>query len=452
MAQRDWVGLTAVRIAEAVRAKEVSPLDVVRQHLTRIGRVDPRINAFRLVRDTEVCAEAEQLARRPDIADLPLAGVPVAIKDQVDIAGCPTARGSAATSAEPAAADSELVARLRAAGALLIGKTNVPELCQWPFTETAAYGATRNPWHPEFTPGGSSGGSAAAVAAAMAPVALGSDGGGSIRIPASCCGLFGIKPGAGVVPAPGESWMGLSEFGPIATTVADATLLLDVLAGGEGYRRAEPEPGPRRGLRVGMTVSPPAFGVRVDPAAVAAVDAVAAALVSGGHTVGRVAPPWRRTDMVAFLSRVFAGVHADAVGLPAHGLEPRTREVVRVGRVRSHLRSAPTAMPTGLAGRFRAWFDEHDLLLTPTLATGPLPVGAFERHGMVRTMYGSAAFMPFTPLLNVVRYPAMSVPGGWSADGLPIGVQLAAAPGGEALLLAVAAQLEILHPWPRHAA
>lgn len=448
MTGAQWIGSTAVRIAEAVRAREVSPLDVVRQHLARIEQLDPRLNAFRLVRAADVCDEAEQLAQRPDLAELPLAGVPVAIKDQVDIAGCPTAYGSAAAATEPAAADGELVARLRAAGALLIGKTNVPELCQWPFTETTAFGATRNPWNPDFTPGGSSGGSAAAVAAAMVPVALGSDGGGSIRIPASCCGLFGIKPGAGVVPKQGSAWLGMSEFGPLATTVADAVLLLDVLAGGDDYRRARPEP--QRPLRVGMTVAPPVPGLRVDARVVAAVEAVADTLTAGGHTVRRTAAPWRPTDAATFLSRFFAGVCEDAVGLPPDRLEPRTRDVVRAGRVLSRVRSAPALPPVGMASRFRTWFDEYDLLLTPVLAASPLPVGVFENRGMVRTLYGSANFMPFTPPLNVVRYPAMSVPSGTSADGLPIGVQLAAAPGGEGLLLTVAAELETRHPWPRN--
>src|SRR5919107_4824130 len=245
-----YVGQTAVGIAAAVRSGQVSPVEVLEQHLERIAAVDGRLGAFRLLRTDEVRAEARALEERGDLDGLALAGVPVAIKDNVDLAGTPTRNGSAATSPEPAAADDELVRRLREAGALLVGKTNVPELSLWAFTESEAFGVSRNPWSLDHTPGGSSGGSAAAVAAAMVPVALATDGGGSIRMPASNCGVLGLKPGPGVVPFPQggvSTWSQMSEFGPLATTVADLGLMLDVLAGTGTLRRGAPPPPPPRG-------------------------------------------------------------------------------------------------------------------------------------------------------------------------------------------------------------
>src|SRR5215217_7795579 len=299
-----YVGETAVGIAAAVKAGRVSPTEVLEEHLERIAALDGRLGAFQLVRAEAVRAEARALEGRDDLGELPLAGVPVAVKDIVDLAGCPTRNGSAATSPEPAAADDDLVRRLRAAGALLIGKTRVPELCLWPFTESEAFGVSRNPWGLEHTPGGSSGGSAAAVASAMVPVALATDGGGSIRMPASNCGLLGIKPGPGVVPFPANgvsTWSQMSEFGPLATTVADLGLALDVLAGGGGYRAVAP---PDRPLRVGVSAKPGAVAVKVDPEVRAAMDATAEALATAGHRVETVDPPWRNGDAAQILQRV----------------------------------------------------------------------------------------------------------------------------------------------------
>jgi amidase len=448
------VGGTAVEIAAAVRAGEVTPLEVAEAHLERIDAVDRRLGAFHLLRAGEVRDEARELQARPDLAELPLAGVPVAIKDNVHLAGTPTRLGSAATPAEPVEVDAEPVRRLRAAGALLIGKSRVPELCLWPFTESQAFGETRNPWSLAHSPGGSSGGAAAAVAAAMVPLALGADGGGSIRMPASMCGLVGIKPGRGVVPFPEgvSSWLGMSEFGPLATTVADLGLCLDVLAGAGpgsgGYGAVAP---PERPLRVGVTVRPPAVGVRVHPEVRAALDATAAVLREAGHRVEAADPPWRNGDAGTFLHRVFLGCAEDAEGLPEAALEPRTRAEARVGRLLRRVTRAPDGPPARAVARYLAWFGDHDVLLSPTLAAPPLRIGAYRGKGLTRTMLGISGFMPFTPPFNLVGFPAASVPAGTSADGLPIGVQLAAGPGGEALLLALARQLETLRPWPRHA-
>ncbi len=444
------LGHTAVGIAAAVRARELSPAEVVEAHLERIAALDDRVHAFQLVRADEVRAEALALGERPDLAELLLAGVPVAIKDNVDLAGAPTRNGSAATRAEAAAADGEPVRRLREAGAMLVGKTTVPELCLWPFTESQAFGATRNPWNLDHTPGGSSGGSAAALAAAMVPLALGADGGGSIRMPASNCGLVGIKPGPGVVPAPDgvSSWSGMSEFGPLATTVADLGLFLDVLAGTTTYRAVQ---GPDRSLRIGVSAKAPAVGVKAAPEVRAALDATAAALREAGHQVAAADPPWRNGDAAPFLHRVFLGCAEDADGLDWEALEPRTRAEARVGRLLRRARSVPSGPPARALGRYRAWFEDHDVLLTPTLAAPPLRLGAYRGKGLARTLLGLTAYMPYTPPLNLVGFPAASVPAGSSRDGLPIGVQLVAARGGEALLLSLARQLETLRPWPRHA-
>jgi amidase len=445
------VGDTAVGIAAAVRAGELSPVEVVEAHLERIAALDGRVHAFQLVRADEVRAEAAALAERPDLAELPLAGVPVAVKDNVDLAGAPTRNGSAATRTGAAAADGEPVRRLREAGALLVGKTTVPELSLWPFTESQAFGATRNPWNLDHTPGGSSGGSAAAVATAMVPLALGADGGGSIRIPASNCGLVGIKPGLGVVAYPGggvSTLCGMSEFGPLATTVADLGLCLDVLAGATTFRAVQP---PDRPLRIGVSAKAPAVGVKVDPQVRAALDATAAALREAGHQVDDADPPWRNGDAAPFLRRFLVGAAEDAGRADWKALEPRTRAEARVGRLLRRARPVPDGPPARVLARYRAWFQDHDVLLTPTLATPPLRLGAYQGKGFTRTLLGVTPYMPFTPSLNLVGFPAASVPAGSSRDGLPIGVQMVAARGGEALLLSLARQLETLRPWPRHA-
>jgi amidase len=445
-----FVGQTAVELAAAVQAGLATPSEVLEEHLERIEALDHRLGAFRVVRAEQARAEALALEARGDLAGLPLAGVPVAVMDNIDLAGAPTRNGSAATSPDPAAADAEAVRRLRQAGALLVGKTSVPEFGLWPFTESEAYGATRNPWNPDHTPGGSSGGSAAAVASAMVPLALASDGGGSIRIPAANCGLVGIKPGPAVVPFPScaSCFCRMAEFGPLATTVADLGLALDVLAGTTTYRAVR-EPG--RPLRVGVTARPAALGAKVDPEVLAVLDATAEALAAAGHRVVAADPPWRNLDAWPFLHRFFLGAAEEAEPLDRAGLEPRTRAEARLGRLLRRARPAPDGPPARVLARYHAWFRAHDVLLSPTLALATLRVGAYQGKGLARTLLGLTAYMPFCPPLNLVGFPAASVPAGTSADGLPFGVQLAAAPGGEGLLLSLARQLETLRPWPRHA-
>jgi amidase len=451
------VGRSAVELAAAVRAKEVDPVEVVSAHLDRIDSLNGMIGAFVVTRQEAVLAEARALAERDDLAGLPLAGVPLATKDDVDLAGLATRRGSAATSPEPAAADAEMVRRLRDAGALLVGKTRLPELGLWHFSEPAAFGPARNPWDLSRTPGGSSGGSAAAVSSGMVPLGLGSDGAGSIRIPASCCGLVGIKPGPGVVPQPGVTphWDGMTEWGALATTVDDAALMLAILAGtaektgNTGGLSAGAVSLPDRALRIAVSTRSPAAGVRVDPAIRAGTAEVADELAGAGHAVDWADPPIRQTDALTVIRQIFAGAAETAQGLSEAKLERRTHRQARAGRlVRGY---APRHRIDGIRARLTAWFDGYDLLLSPITATPPPRVGAYDGHGLARTLLEATTFIPFTPPWNLVGFPTVAVPAGRTPDGLPFGVQLVAPRGGESLLLSVAAQLEQLRPWPRHA-
>jgi amidase len=286
----EWTGRTAVDIAEAVRRREATPREVVTGYLERIRRLDKRLGAFRTVCAEEALAAADALAGRADLGELPLAGVPLAVKDNVPVAGHATRNGSAASSAVPAAADHEAVARLRAAGAVIVGLTHVPELCVFGTTD-GDHGVTRNPWDLSRSAGGSSGGSAAAVAGGLVPIALGADGMGSIRIPSASCGLVGLKPGAGVVPSRlGEnSWYGMAENGPITTTVADARLMFQVLAGVAKPSAEGPSAGP---ARIAVSTRSPVPGTPVNRAWADAAREAARVL---GRRATRWSPPIRRT-------------------------------------------------------------------------------------------------------------------------------------------------------------
>jgi amidase len=244
------------------------------------------------------------------------------------------------------------------------------------------------------------------------------------------------------------TWPRMSEFGPLATTVADLGLALDVLADTDAFRAVAP---PDRPLRIGVSAKPGAVGVTVDPQVRAAMAATAEALAGAGHRVETVEPPWRNGDAAAILQRVFYGCAEDTDGLPWEALEPRTRTEARVGRLLRRARPAPTGPPRRVLARYRAWFEDHDVLVSPALAQPPLRVGAYRGKSLARTLLGMTAYMPFTPPLNLVGFPAASVPAGTTEDGLPLGVQLAAGPGGEELLLSLARHLETLRPWPRHA-
>uniref|UniRef100_UPI001BDC7589 amidase n=1 Tax=Pseudonocardia lacus TaxID=2835865 RepID=UPI001BDC7589 len=377
----DLTALGASGIAALVHDGRTSAVEVARAHLARIAERDAVVGAFQAHDPRRVLLEAEAVDGRADRFALPLAGVPVAVKDNVDVAGYPTRHGSTATSDEPARRDDELVRRLRAAGAVIMGKTRMPELAIWGFTHSAL-GVTRNPDDPARDPGGSSGGSAAAVAAGMATLALGTDGGGSIRIPAAYCGLVGLKPGRGVVPLPGgaeEHWCGMSVAGPIARTAADAALMFDVLRGGgedDGSRPDAADDPAWPGSAVLSLASPFPLG-RLHPDHRAAAVGAVARLRAEGTAVLVADPPYPRTLTSQWTRRWHAGVARDVadLGLARGAIEHRTATLARKGRRAQRLARPDERAPQRWRERFLTWFDGHDLLVTPATATGPFAAG-----------------------------------------------------------------------------
>lgn len=437
----DLTALSAVEIAARVHDGRLSAVAVATAHVARIAERDGQVGAFQEHHPERVLAEASGVDRRADRFALPLAGVPVAIKDCVDVAGYRTRHGSAASSAEPARRDDELVKRLRGAGAVVVGKTRMPELGLWDFTHSAL-GTTRNPLDVTRDPGGSSGGSAAAVASGMAPLALGTDGGGSIRIPAAYCGLVGIKPGRGVVPLPGgtdEHWCGLTACGPLARTAEDAALMLSVLA---GQRFATDEPGP---VHVALSLRAPLRLVRPHPDHRAAAVGAAARLraAPGGAAVTLTDPPYPRGLGRQWLRRWQAGVAQDVVrhGLDHAALEHRTAAVARRGR-RVLRRVPPRAPDAAWRDAVLAWMDEggFDLVVSPATAAPPVVAGGLAGRGYVVTLARSALRVPYTQAWNLAGLPAVVTP--VLIGGRPVGVQLVGRPGAESALLSAAAQLE----------
>ncbi len=448
------VGRPAVELAALVREGEVDPVELLTAHFDAITGRDDRIRSFQCFRRGPAFEEARELERRirlddPELGRLPLAGVPIAIKDNIDVAGLPTRNGSLATSPEPAERDAEMVRRLRAAGAIVVGKTRVPEFCLWAFTQSMAYGATHNPWDLRRTPGGSSGGSAAAVAAGMVPLALAADGMGSIRIPSAACGLFGIKPGEGIVPKAdfGFDWYGMSEWGPVATTVADAALMLDVLGDRTDLRDPAEPPRP---LRIAVSKKP-SVPVGVGDELAAAVDRIAADLRAAGHAVTSADPPMTTAASLAITKRRMEGLLDEFDAAPRDVLEPRTRTEARIGRLLRRVAPVDPAEARAFAATMDGWFAERDLLLLPTIAKPIGVIGENHGHGFVATVLRQLPYTVFCSQWNLAGYPAASVPAGLDRDGMPIGVQLVAPRGAEGLLLSVARQLEQRQPWPRHA-
>ncbi|GHE06380.1 amidase [Streptomyces alanosinicus] len=441
----DWSGRTAAETAAAVRAKEVTPREVVAGCLARIERLDGRIGAFRTVRGRAALAEADELAARADLSELPLAGVPVAVKDNLAVRGESRRDGSAATPDTPAAEDHVTVARLRAAGAVVVGLTNVPELCVFGTTE-GVYGTTRNPWDLSRTAGGSSGGSAAAVAAGLVPVALGNDGMGSLRIPAANCGLVTLKPGHGVIPAQigNGDWFGMAENGALATTVADLRLMLDVLADG-----ALPRTGEAVSLRVAVALRSPLPGVGVHRSYTNAVREAAGVLARGGHQVRRAEPPYPPSLGVTSLRHWTAGTAMDAEGLDPARLARRTRVHAALGRRFVSSVKAGDARER-LRARMTPFFTEHDVLLTPALARRSPAAGPLHERGWLRNLLANT-YTPFTPPWNLTGWPAMTVPLGTLPSGAPCAVQLVGRPGAEDVLLGLAEELEKRRPWQRTA-
>ena len=440
---------TAVEIADDVRSGRSTAGAEVSRALASMARLDD-LGAFQVVRAERALAEAAELDARPDRSSLPLAGVPVAIKDNIPVAGEPLRDGSQATDPTPSAADHPVVARLRAAGAIVVGITRVPELCVFGATDSA-FGITRNPWNLERTAGGSSGGSASAVASGQVPIAHGNDGMGSIRIPAANCGLFGIKPGPGVVPQQigVDAWFGMSENGPLATTVADAALMLSVMA--ERPALADPAE-PTAPLRIAVAGGAASPLAPLDPEWGRGLAETAAALRAAGHHVTEVDFPYPGNPL-PLLARWFAGTKTDADLLDRARLEPRTRTHARLGRLFGRL--ARNEKPVEAFRRVvESFFDDYDLLLTPTLAQPGLAAVEWHRMSWLRNIRANVAYAPYASPWNYLKWPAASIPAGMHAmAGVPLAVQLVARPApdaaGEALILSLAVQLERLRPWAR---
>jgi amidase len=441
--------------AELVAAGEVSSRELVELYLERIERYDTQLNAFRVVFAERALLEADQAdARHGAGGERPLLGVPIAIKDDADVAGEVTMYGTRAGE-RPASVDQEVVRLLRAAGAIVIGKTNVPEMTLWPFTETPTYGVTRNPWSAQHTPGGSSGGSGAAVAAGLVGGALGSDGLGSIRIPASFCGLFGIKPQRHRISlAPHTEklygWHGLAVYGPIARHVRDAALFLDVTAQtppSEGTFAGAAARAPDR-LRVAVSTKP-ILPQPVDERVLRAVEQTGELLRGLGHEVHERDPdypPWLGPHLVA---RYLRGAYDAAVDLGnVERMERRTRQIVRMGRMvgEGGLARARASEPA-LAAKVGRVLEDHEVLLLPATARPALRLGEYEGRGALWTMNGGTRLVPFLGTWNATGQPAVAVPAGFTEDGLPLAVQLVGRPNDEATLIALAAQIEAERPW-----
>jgi len=442
----------AVGLAAQVRAGEVSPRELTEAAIARIEATNPELNY--LVTD---CYE-QALATTPP--DGPFTGVPMLVKDLNETAGVRTTFSSRAFADYVPANDAAVVRRMKDAGFVILGKSNTPEFGSTAVTESELNGACRNPWDPSRTPGGSSGGAAAAVAAGALPLAHGSDGGGSIRIPASCCGLFGIKPSRGrVSPAPFVSGsLELSQSGPLSVTVRDSAAFLDVLAGyepGDGQWAPPParpfvdEVGADPGtLRIAFTAESP-IPFEIDPHVVAVARSAADALTALGHEVIEATPPWRDEVLLSTFAKLWQ------VGPALYPADPELFEPLnRALAAAAHETTSVTYAHSVIALQRLArtivafWFEQNvDLVLTPGLGMLPPPIGwVFEPEEPWEQFRRGGELTPFTPIVNVTGQPAVMVPFD-VVDGLPVGVQLIGRPADEATLFRISSQLEEAHPW-----
>ena len=460
--------LTVLELAAAVRQRELSPNEITGHYLDRIERLNADVGAFYtvtadLARDQASQAE-KALAQADDPRALPpLTGVPIPIKDLNMVAGVRQTLGSLAFEDNVPAEDDFVTARLRAAGAVITGKTATPEFGLPCYTETAIGPPARTPWDLSRSAGGSSGGAGAAVAAGLAPAAQGSDGGGSIRIPASVCGLFGIKPSRGRISSAPlmPDLVGLGVDGPLARTVADAALLLDVMTGNQpgdmytqpplppgqtflGYARREPGR-----LRIGRTLQHAVEGGEVHPDCVAAYEEASLLLAGLGHEVEDIPPPFGPDVVPAFETLWYAMATLAPID-PAQ--EDRLLPLTRYLRGRGKALGAQDLI---LAQAYlqlvvrAAWkmLNEYDAVLTPTLASPPAPVGYFDDVEPPENFERQKRFTPYTAVYNVTGQPAVSLPLHWTAGGLPVGVMLAGRMGDEATLISLSAQVEAARPW-----
>ncbi|AGB24339.1 amidase, Asp-tRNAAsn/Glu-tRNAGln amidotransferase A subunit [Mycobacterium sp. JS623] len=442
-------------------AGTVTSDQLVRRSLDAIEASQSTLNAFRVVlRERALADAAEADRKRAAGKELPLLGIPIAVKDDVDVAGVPTRFGTDGH-VRDAERDSEVVRRLRAAGAIIVGKTNTCELGQWPFTSGPGFGHTRNPWSSEHTPGGSSGGSAAAVAAGLVAAAIGSDGAGSVRIPAAWTHLVGIKPQRGRIstwPLP-EAFNGITVNGVLARTVTDAALLLDAASGNVPGDLHQPPPvqmsdfvaqapGP---LKIAMSTkfAYSVFKPKLHPEIRAAMETVAGQLEELGHTVVQRDPDYNLRMSWNFLSRSTSGLldWVDRLG-PNVTLDKRTLANTRTGWLLSQntLRKA-RAREADSQRRIGWLFNLVDVVLAPTTALPPPRVSDFDKRGGLSTDRAMIRACPATWPWNLLGWPSINVPAGFTYGGLPIGVQLMGPANSEPLLISLAAELEALNGW-----
>jgi amidase len=469
-----WVGASALQLARAVQRGDTSATTTVADHLEHAHVADRILTVGRVLREGAAMAEAEQVDDLPDLGNLPLAGVPVLVSDNTPVAGLPTWNGSAAAQGPVAERDHEVVRRLRGAGSVVIGVARTSEFGLWPTTDDAT-GVTRNPWRTDRTAGGSAGGAAAAVAAGLVPLAFATDGFGSLRIPAACCGVVGFKPGRGILPyGSGTSdWFGLAEHGILATTVADAAAAFAVLS---GHQPALDEPAPDQGrLRIAISMRNLSPGHPPDSDTRDSVLQATRLLVAGGYDAIRAEVPhparltvittatWsavaHREAAVAYRDAADEAAAADREAVDetddaaTDDLQPRTRRhaawgarALRRGLVREGERA-------DWRERCAAWFADggFDLLLTPALPGPPPPADVWSGRSWRANVALAMRFAPYTAMWNVAGFPAIVIPMGERRDGLPASVQLVGTPGAEERLLAVAARIEQAAPWRPHA-
>lgn len=444
--------------ARLVADGTVTARQVTDAAIERIEALNPGLNAISVLLPDRARAEADARDAQADRSG-PLHGVPVVIKEEVAVEGCVTTFGGEANST-PAAQDAEIVTRLRRAGAVVVATTTMPEFGAFPYTESASRGITHNPWDRSRTPGGSSGGTAVAVSTGMVPVGIGGDGGGSIRIPSACCGLFGLKPQRGRVttsPHP-HLWFALGTAGPLARTVLDSAIVYDAIRGnvpgdlytaedrGSFVDAARRDPGR---LTVGWSTKPVSLGVRPDPRHVRAVEDTARLLTDLGHDVREVDPRYP-DPTAAFVPQFFGGIRDEADRMEHfERLERRTREAYRLGAwVRPKVLDFAMRQSEVVSRKANRVFDQVDVLLTPALAHRPPKVGILDNAGAVESMLRAMPAIAYAALWNVAGNPAASVPCGTADDGLPLAVQLVGRPHEETTLLSLSAQLEAARPWP----